>query len=268
MSGRLLSILGDFMTPLAYDANNPFKAAVVESEKLPEKTAEFQARLQYSLEHWQAEKLRLVWLRIPAEKSHLIPMAVTAGFTFHHCQPDYLLLSYRLVPNVTIPGFATHFIGVGGVVLNERQELLVIVEQHAARSGRSESFKIPGGALLAGEHISEGASREVFEETGIETAFEKLVCFRHWHGYRYGQSDIYFVCRLTPLTQTIIKQESEIFDARWMPIEEFLTRDSVSEFHKGIVRAALNGPTNGSGLIPGWLAGYNQDRVTREIFIQ
>jgi ADP-ribose pyrophosphatase YjhB (NUDIX family) len=172
------------------------------------------------------------------------------------------------VSEVTIPGFATHFIGVGGVVLNEKEELLVIVEQNEAQRGRPERFKIPGGALFAGEHIADGASREVLEETGIQTKFERLVCFRHWHGYRYGQSDIYFVCRLTPLTHTITPQASEIFDARWMPLQEFLSRESVSEFHKGIVRTALTGPGIGSGLIPGWLEGYDQDRLTREIFIQ
>ena len=256
------------MTPLAYDANNPFKAVIVDSQKLPDDTAEFDKRLQYGLQQWLAEGLRVVFITIPTEKSHLIPLALKHGFIFHHCQPEYLMLTYKLIEDVTVPGYATHFVGVGGVVLNERQELLVIVEQNEAVSGRPERFKIPGGALMAGEHIVDGASREVFEETGIKTTFEKMVFLRHWHGYRYGQSDIYFVCRLTPLTHTITKQESEIHDARWMPLQEFLTRDTVSDFHKGIVNTALNGPTNGSGLIPGWLEGYNQDRATREIFIQ
>ncbi len=256
------------MTPLAYDADNPYKAVIVDSKKLPDNTAEFDQRLQLSLRQWSAEGLRAVFLQIPTEQSDFIPFAIKQGFSLHHCQPDYLMLTYTLDETVTIPGYATHFVGVGGVVLNERQELLVIVEDHAARSGRPESFKIPGGALMAGEHIAHGASREVFEETGIKTTFEKLVCLRHWHGYRYGQSDIYFICRLAPLTHTITKQDSEIHDARWMPLQEFLTRDSVSDFHKGIVNTALNGPTNGSGLIPGWLEGYNQDRSTREIFIQ
>jgi 8-oxo-dGTP pyrophosphatase MutT (NUDIX family) len=256
------------MTPLAFDDNNPFNAVIIDSQNLPTDPIEFQRRLHHSLDQWQSDGFRLVWLRIPTEKSQLIPVAVNQGFTFHHCQPDYLLLSQPFIANVTIPGFATHFIGVGGVVINQQEEILVIVEQDAARNGRLEQFKIPGGALFAGEHIATGACREVFEETGIETTFQKLVCFRHWHGYRYGQSDIYFVCRLTPLTQTITPQESEIYDARWLPLQEFLTRESVSDFHKGIVKTALDGPGNGSGLIPGWLEGYNQDRLTREIFIQ
>jgi ADP-ribose pyrophosphatase YjhB (NUDIX family) len=252
------------MTPLVYDADNPFKAVIVDSERLPEDTAEFQTRLQHSLPYWTAEGLRLVWLQIPSDMSHLISAAVNEGFTFHHCQPDYLMLSRRLVADVTVPGFATHFIGVGGVVLNESQELLVIVENDAYRSGRSDRFKIPGGALFAGEHIADGAIREVFEETGIETQFENLVCFRHWHGYRYGQSDIYFVCRLTPITHTIVKQDSEIHDARWLPVKEFLSRESVSIFHRRIVECALK--ANGTGLAPNWLEGYDQDRITREIF--
>jgi ADP-ribose pyrophosphatase YjhB (NUDIX family) len=253
------------MTPLPYDADNPFKAVIVASQQLPDTTAEFHQRLQHSLTHWQTEGHRLIWLQIPTEKAHLIPIAINHGFTFHHCKPAYLMLSRPLVPDVTIPGFATHFIGVGGVVLNEQQELLVIVENEAYRNGRPYNYKIPGGALFAGEHIADGAKREVREETGIETTFQRLVCFRHWHGYRYDQSDIYFVCRLTPLTQTIRKQDAEIHDARWLPIQEFLTRDSVSIFHKRIVQCALNSANN-TGLTPGWLQDYDQDRTTREIF--
>jgi 8-oxo-dGTP pyrophosphatase MutT (NUDIX family) len=80
--------------------------------------------------------------------------------------------------------------------------------------------------------------REVFEETGVRTRFDGLVCFRHWHGYRYGKSDIYFVCRLKPLSEEITIEEEEIAESRWMPVQEYLDADQVSGFNKQIVLAA------------------------------
>ncbi len=84
--------------------------------------------------------------------------------------------------------------------------------------------------------------REVFEETGVETEFQTVVCFRHWHGYRYGKSDIYFVCRLNPLSTTITMQTREIQECIWMPVDDFLASDSVADFNKWIVNAGLNMP--------------------------
>ena len=66
--------------------------------------------------------------------------------------------------------------------------------------------------------------REVLEETGVRTRFEAVVCLRHWHGYRYGKSDIYFVCRLSPLSREITMQEEELEAALWMPVDEYLGR--------------------------------------------
>ena len=37
-----------------------------------------------------------------------------------------------------------------------------------------------------------------------------LHSFRHWHGYRYGKSDIYFVCRLAPLSEELTMQTEEL----------------------------------------------------------
>ena len=106
--------------------------------------------------------------------------------------------------------------------------------------------------------------REVREETGIRTQFDALVCFRHWHGYRYGKSDIYFVCRLSPLTHEITLQEEEIADGLWMPVDEYLASEDVGVFNKRIVRAALNGD---GALVPTWIEGYQSDPAVREIFL-
>jgi 8-oxo-dGTP pyrophosphatase MutT (NUDIX family) len=201
-------------------------------------------------------------LEIPRQKADLISAAVELGFEFHHCQAEYLMLTYRLVAGSFLPPYATHYAGVGGVVLNEAQELLVVVEQ-ADRENRPNYYKLPGGALQPGEHIVAAAIREVQEETGVDTRFESLVCIRHWHQYRYGKSDLYFVCRLSPLASQITVQPSEIYKCEWMAVAEFLEKESVGVFSKRIVECALQG----KGLRSGRLEGYDQDPKMRELLL-
>ncbi|NDE06945.1 MAG: NUDIX domain-containing protein [Chloroflexi bacterium] len=166
----------------------------------------------------------------------------------------------RLVADAFIPTHATHYVGVGGVVINDRRELLVVCERHRATSRRY--YKLPGGALQAGEHLVDAVTREVLEETGVEARFEALVCFRHWHGYRYGKSDIYFVCRLTPLNTDLTMQAEEIEECLWMPVDEYLSHELVSPFNKRIVRAALSAP----GVSPEWIEGHT-DPARYEFFM-
>ncbi len=146
------------------------------------------------------------------------------------------------------------------MVLSESNDLLVVREKVGFR-GRTPTLKLPGGASLAGEHLAEAVTREVLEETGVETRFESLVCFRHWHGYRYGKSDIYFVCRLRPLTSEITMQAEEIQECLWMPVQEFLNSENVSEFNKWIVRSGLEQP----GMVLTSVDGF-PDADRREFF--
>jgi len=227
-----------------------FGGVIVESQSLPAEAAPFEAALRRSLETWRSSGIRLVWLGVPIQRAALIPVAVDAGFTFHHTNDDDLMLVHRLVEDAFVPFHATHYIGVGGVVLNARQELLVVCEKHRRTS--QPYYKLPGGALQPGEHLVEAVTREVLEETGVETKFESLVCFRHWHGYRYGKSDIYFVCRLSPLSEDVTMQAEEIEECFWMPVADYFDSDLVSVFNKRIVKAALSS----SGVMPEWIEGY------------
>jgi len=243
---------------------NPFGGMVIKTEALPQTTRTFRRRLQQSLETWRQEGYRLVWLEIPLAKASFIPAAVEAGFTFHHSNDghshSYLMLTCRLQEDAFIPGYASHYIGVGGVVLNPKKELLVVSEQHRHDKSRP-SYKLPGGALHPGEHIVDGVIREVLEETGVQTQFESVVCFRHWHGYRYGKSDIYFICRLSSLSESISRQEDEIEECLWMPVEDYLASEYVAPFNKQIVQAALESP----GVHPISIDGY-KDPHLREFF--
>jgi len=240
---------------------NRFDGIVPTPEEYPDDPDEFRENLDYSLRVWQREGFKLVWLEVPIAKSALIPIAVDAGFTFHHSTAEYLMLTHQLEPRAFIPPYATHYIGAGGVVLNEQRELLVVSEKFRRDYSRPY-YKLPGGALHQGEHLVDGVIREVYEETGVRARFDALVCFRHWHGYRYNKSDIYFICRLRPLTQDIQKSDFEIDECRWMPVQEYLDSEYVGTFNKQIVRAALESP----GLPASWVDGYDNPH-THEFFM-
>ena len=240
---------------------NPFGGMVIVPGELPTDAAEFAGRLEESLRQWTAEGKRASWLEVPIGKSQLIPEAVNQGFIFHHSSEDYLMLTIILQEGAWLPHFATHYIGIGGVVLTPQRELLVVREIYGV-AGRPPTLKLPGGALHPDENLAEAVEREVLEETGVQAEFEAIACFRHWHGYRYGKSDIYFVSRLRPLSREITMQADEIQECLWLPVDEFLARDDISNFNKQIVRAALES----EGVVQSFIPGFGGPD-TREYFM-
>jgi ADP-ribose pyrophosphatase YjhB (NUDIX family) len=241
---------------------NRFQGIVIDRDALPSDPERFEACLRVSLDVWARDGCRVVWLEVPIRHAALIPKATALGFTFHHSHPDRVMMTRRLQPEAAVPLYATHYIGAGGLVINEADELLVVWEK-VHRHHHRKYYKLPGGALRPGEHVIDGVMREVREETGVETTFEALMGFRHWHGYRYDKSDIYFICRLRPLTTDIRIQESEIAEAKWMPLEDYLSSEYVGTFNRRMAEAAAKG----TGLVPGWFEGYDVSHETHEIFI-
>ena len=248
------------MTPLDSTANQ-FGGVLPSPDGLPADPDRFRDILRGSLKAWRADGFQVVWLEIPADRAGLIPVAVDERFHFHHTGAEYLMLTHRLAEDATIPPYASHFIGAGGVVVNEARELLVVSERRGRRT-QTPYYKLPGGAMHEGEHLVEGVIREVSEETGVQTRFEALICLRNLHGYRYGKSDIYFVCRLAPLSRQISMQEEEIEECLWMPLEEYMQAETVGEFNKRIVMAAIESP----GLVVREIDSY-RDPGTYEIFM-
>lgn len=244
---------------LLNSTSNPFGGIIPDPASLPADTNTFATQLQHSLQTWTADGYKLVWLEVPLGSAGLVPVAVAEGFTFHHADEEYVMMLKRLEDEAFVPNYSTHYIGAGGVVITEDNEILVVRERRG-RSGAG-SFKLPGGHLYEGEHLADAVLREVLEETGIETRFESLVCFRHQHSYRHGKSDIYFVCSLKPLTREIIMQDEEIAECVWMPVNEYMADESVSPFNKKIVRAAIED----SGFAPIALDGY-RDPSQVELF--
>lgn len=257
----ILTVVEAIMVEILEFRSNLFNGVVIEREALPNDPEEFDARLAVSIKRWTTDEFLTVWLDIPKTQSALIPKAIDRGFDFHHTGDDYILLTCLLVDGSHVPPFATHYIGIGGVVLTPQNDLLVVREKYGV-GGREPTLKLPGGALQAGEHLGQAVEREVLEETGVRAAFESIACFRHWHGYRYGKSDIYFVGKLRALSKEITMQTAEIQECLWMPVDEFIESESISNFNKQIVRAALES----DGVVQSFIEGFG-DPDSREYFM-
>ena len=76
------------MTRLLEFTANPFRGIATVPEKLPDDPEEFQSLLHQSLEAWRSEGFLAVWLEVPISKARLVPVAVEAGFAYHHASED------------------------------------------------------------------------------------------------------------------------------------------------------------------------------------
>ena len=103
-----------------------------------------------------------IWVALPSSSpltANLLPTLLSHNFKYHHTTPDtlhmYLWLDDKFPDRV--PDYATTQIGVGALVLNAKNELLVVREM----SNNFSKYKLPGGLADVGEHLGEAAVREV-----------------------------------------------------------------------------------------------------------
>lgn len=220
---------------------------------------DFGVVLAASLQVWAAAGFRFVWLEFSPENAALIAQAAAQGFVYHHIDGGTLTMLHRLVAEAEGPPDASHYVGVGGIVINGHNELLTIREKYF--DDRPAFYKFPGGYVHPGEHLAAAVVREVWEETAVQAKFHSVIGIRHAHVNRFGKSDLYFVCRLTPLSEEIQPQDSEIAECVWMPVEQFLQHKEVSAFNRNFVELAMRT----SGLETAVFADYpdpaRQDRI-------
>jgi len=172
-------------------------------------------------------------------KSNLIPIAAKHGFVFHHTKTDYLMMTHWLSEEANhLPHFASHYVGVGGMVINVEKESILVIQEKVAF--RENLWKIPGGLVDNNEFIPQAAEREVFEETGIKTKFLGILAIREKKKYKFGQQDIYFIALLQPLSYEIKIDPGEIRCAEWMAIEEFANKPDFIETQRKIAHLAFN----------------------------
>ncbi|XP_055807757.1 nudix hydrolase 2-like [Solanum dulcamara] len=190
---------------------------------------QFIAMLRTSISQWTNQGKKGVWIKLPIEHANLVNDAVKEGFWYHHAEATYLMLVYWIpqTPH-TIPANASHRVGIGALVINDNGEVLVVQEKNGTFKGTGV-WKLLTGVVDEGEDICDAAVREVHEEAGITAEFVELLAFRQSHKSFFGKSDLFFVCMLKPLSYKIQKQDSEIQDAQWMPLEEYAAQPFVKK---------------------------------------
>ena len=229
MNNTSVEMIGCFLTVL-----DPYNGITIDSKDLPDTKEEFELNLDYLIDEVK-NKRNLIWIYIDIQRSDFIPIATKRGFFFHSCDEGYILVVKRIKENAIIPTAANHTLGVGAVVINDKNEILVIKERIS-----NLGYKLPGGHIDNGELISTAVSREVLEETGIIVEFESIISLGHFYPHQFYKSNLYILCTAVPKSFEInIQDTQEIVDAKWVDVNEYLNNEEVLDYSKAIVIAAI-----------------------------
>lgn len=213
---------------------DPYNGITIDYKDLPNSVNEFEKNLKKLIENTK-NKRNLIWIYIDINKADFISIATTEGFFFHSCGEDYILVVKRLKDNAIVPTAANHTLGVGVVVIDDKNQLLVIKERIS-----NIGYKIPGGHIDDSEMITNAACREVLEETGVKVQFQTIISLGHFYPHQFHKSNLYVLCLAKPLSHEInIKDTQEIEDAKWVDVDEYLNDEKVLGYSKAIVKAAL-----------------------------
>lgn len=223
-----------------------YQGITIHNKSIPNTSEGFTLELSSLITDEKNRGTRIIWLTLLHQQARLIACATEQGFVFHSCHENEIILILRLLEDVYVPFSPTHTIGLGGIVIKhfpESQEQpvdLADLELLVIKERLGSQFKFPGGHMELNETIVEGVIREVYEETGIKTAFHSIISVASRYPYQLGKSNIYLACLLTPLTDEIeIYDVEEIEEAKWVNCAEFMAEPTSSNFAKSLIESAL-----------------------------
>lgn len=208
-----------------------YNGVTVDSSTLPQTKDLFEKEICELLNSLKDKKL--LWIKIPIDKSDFIPILTNLDFEFHHCDNQELMLLKRLIDDPVIPPSKNFTVGVGAIV-RDGGMLLVIKDRF------SVGYKLPGGHIDNNENIKDALQREVYEETGVEVEFESIVNVGHFTKGQFGESNLYIVCTAKVITKDInVYDCSEIIEAKWIDIQEFLEMEETNNYNRDVVKTAM-----------------------------
>ena len=223
-----------------------YNGLIIDPQSTQISSQDFKKSLISLLESSKKAKKNLLWLDLTTQQHQHIAIALELGFEFHNCEAQRTTLTYQVKVDAYIPVPPTHTMGVGAIVINDKNEILLVRDRI---SSNHSIYKLPGGMVEHANKLSDAVEREVYEETGIKSKLIKLVSVLNSHPYRFNKSNMYIVFQLEALSSEInIIDTHEIELALWLPLEDFFAHKEMSKFQKDLVRQALN--TEGISLMP------------------
>ncbi|WP_037601836.1 NUDIX hydrolase [Streptacidiphilus rugosus] len=123
------------------------------------------------------------------------------------------MLLYMSQATLGGPAVSLHSVSVAGAVVREDGRILVI------RRADNGAWELPGGVLELAETPEAGVLREVWEETGIRVAVERLTgVYKNMH-----RGVVALVFRCQPIGGEA-RASDESTDVEWISIEEVKQR--------------------------------------------
>lgn len=136
-------------------------------------------------------------------------------------------------PNTPLDSLPVPSIGVGGILFNGRQQVLLIKRNQPPAKGL---WSIPGGRLGSGESLVEACRREFYEETGLDVEVNHVVAVveRRLEGFHYVIID--FWVQLADENKCFPIAQSDVVEAKWINLDDLGLYDLVVGLAEIIVR--------------------------------
>ncbi len=215
-----------------------YNGLIIDPQSTQLSSQDFKYALTSLIGRAKEDKKNLLWLDLTTQQYQHIAIALELGFEFHNCEAQRITLTYQVKIDAYIPVPPTHTTGVGAIVINDKNEILLVRDRI---SSNHSIYKLPGGMVEHADKLSDAVEREVYEETGIKAKLIKMVSVLNSHPYRFNKSNMYIVFQLEALSYEInIIDTHEIELALWLPIEEFFAHKEMSQFQKDLVQQALD----------------------------
>ncbi len=135
--------------------------------------------------------------------------------------------------NISTQSLPVPAIGVGGIVFNNRKQVLMIQRNQPPAMG---FWSIPGGKLEPGESLAGACQREIKEETGLEINVKHIVAVveRRIEGFHYVIID--YLALLMNEENSFPIAQSDVAEARWISLEHLTDYKLVTGLAEIILR--------------------------------
>ena len=205
-----------------------YKCLHIKNQTLPENFSEV---LGTSISEWLEQKIKGVWLLVPNSQIELTAVCRDHGFYPHHVNDKGVMMAKWLKDREnTLPSYSTHYIGVGGVLFDSQDRVLLVKNRYSGIG--VINWRVPGGLVNAGELIVDAAVREVLEETSIQSRPIGVMSFREKMNYQFDRPDIYYLVLLEPLTFEYKIDPIEITECEWMDFRQWIAEDLPGDARK------------------------------------